>query len=274
MTPVSCPVCSNAIALEDVNMSEGIGLCRPCGKVFRLAQVAHDPQIALAEQELRDGKVPSKCRIDDSQPGLTVIRAAARFQPIATFLLVFAAFWSAMWVLLLILALVGLPKTNESPHDQGSVASQTGAEAGALLAPQGRTVIPAGSATRRDKDFPLTYLLMPFGFAAVLLNTGAAAAWFGEYRVSLGSAHGPKTGTVFFGVGPIGWNRRFDVASVRSVTIGDSGVRVNGQPRDGVIIEADRTVKFGSTLSDERRRWMAAVLRSRLERSNRVAKGT
>lgn len=273
MTPVACPVCSNAIALEDVNMSEGIGLCRPCGKVFKLVQVAQDPQIVLAEQELRAGKVPSKCRIDDTQSDLIVIRASARLQPIAIFLLVFAAIWNAMCVLLLIFALVGLPKTKAPPDDQGTVASQTGAEDGAVLAQQGRTVLPAGSASRRNADFPLTYLLVPFGFATVFLNAGAAAAWLGEYRVSLGSAHDPRAGTVFFGIGPIGWNRRFDVASVRSVTIGDSGVRVNGQPRDGVIVEADRTVKFGSTLSDERRRWMAAVLRSKLEGSSRVAKG-
>jgi hypothetical protein len=79
----------------------------------------------------------------------------------------------------------------------------------------------------------------------------------------IGSVHVQLDGqsaSVRTGIGPFRWRQRFDASCVRSVTIGRTEWQQNGKHKPVICIEADRTVKFGSMLSEERRNWLHAVL--------------
>jgi hypothetical protein len=66
----------------------------------------------------------------------------------------------------------------------------------------------------------------------------------------------PTDARVCTGIGPFDWHRRFDPAEVEKVH-----VRTNSEnPQETIVIEADRTLKFGSLLTDNRRQWTRAAL--------------
>lgn len=61
--------------------------------------------------------------------------------------------------------------------------------------------------------------------------------------------------------GPVGWKRKFDANDVNSITTELSRWwHRNNQPSCAIVISADRTLRIGAMLSDERRDWMAAAL--------------
>ena len=67
-------------------------------------------------------------------------------------------------------------------------------------------------------------------------------------------------GVVRTGVGRFCWSRRFDATKVRRVGMGETSWKQNDQAKPVIVIEADRTVKFGSMLAGERREWLRAAL--------------
>jgi hypothetical protein len=85
---------------------------------------------------------------------------------------------------------------------------------------------------------------------ALLLNAA------GKIEVSIAD----DEASVRTGVGFLVWRRRFDPAKVRGVSLGVTSWQTNGQPSQVIVIEADRTVKFGSLLQEERREWVQAIL--------------
>jgi hypothetical protein len=68
-------------------------------------------------------------------------------------------------------------------------------------------------------------------------------------------------GRVRTGFGPFNRTSRFDASRVKRVSIGQASTQQNAQRKALIQIEADRTVKFGATLPDERRAWMLGALR-------------
>ena len=65
----------------------------------------------------------------------------------------------------------------------------------------------------------------------------------------------------------LAWRRRFDPARVRRVGVGRTSWETNGKPNEVIAIEADRTIKFGSLLRDDRREWLQAILHELLVKS-------
>jgi len=70
----------------------------------------------------------------------------------------------------------------------------------------------------------------------------------------------------FTGVGPVGWKRRFNAVNVSSVRIGETTWQWNRRTKPAIVITChDGTaVRLGTVLADERRQWMAKVLRELL----------
>jgi hypothetical protein len=82
----------------------------------------------------------------------------------------------------------------------------------------------------------------------------------------------PTGGTVFTGVGPLGYRRRFMPSHVADVRIEDKQWRDSDgdrQQKTNIVIETKegKLIRFGSMLSNERRRFLAAILRKFLVRS-------
>ena len=80
-----------------------------------------------------------------------------------------------------------------------------------------------------------------------------------------------REGVVFTGIGSIGYKRRFDPADAAKVSISDTQWRdSDGDRRRQVHIFIDlrdgKRIKFGSSLSEERRKFVAAAVRKALMR--------
>lgn len=103
----------------------------------------------------------------------------------------------------------------------------------------------------------LCIFLIPFVTVGLIM----IGSWFtciaGDVRVVLQGA----TGAVSTGVGPIRWTRRFDASAVKRVGRSQTSWKQNDQSKPVIEIQADRTIKFGSVLSDERREWMIRTVR-------------
>jgi hypothetical protein len=103
----------------------------------------------------------------------------------------------------------------------------------------------------------LCVFLIPFVAVGTALSAGCLLCAGGKVVVNID----PREAVVATGIGPFLWRRRFNPREVKRVGVGRTKWESNGEHRELIAIEADRTIKFGSMLSDERRDWMRAVLR-------------
>lgn len=242
---IRCPTCHQPISPEEINITEGVGLCHTCDKLWRLRELAADPEDAAAKLAATDSP-PSGCRIRDLGSH-TVITVSCR-GALGCFFLFFATFWNSIVSFFLCAALGGLYTNLVGPLP--------------TWYPGANTQIQSGSQTATPNTMPLGMVigLLCFLIPFVLVGIGTAIAAImglvGRVTITLRG----QEATAFTGVGPIGWRRRFDASSVRTVRIRESGSSTNDQPNKHIVIEADKTVKIGLLLSDKRRRWLAGVL--------------
>ena len=101
--------------------------------------------------------------------------------------------------------------------------------------------------------------LTPFILVGLTMVATVALSLFG--RVSVRVA--PGGGRGFTGIGPLGWPRRFDPAQVTGVSVGKAAWQQNGQDVPAVVIDrrGRGPLRFGTTLTVERRAWLVAALR-------------
>lgn len=226
-------------------MGEGVGLCRGCNGLWRLGELAREPEEALSDQAAKLQGTPGGCSIrDDGQE--TVIRATCR-GPMGCFFLAFATFWNSITMVFVTIAGGALYTHVIGPLPGwfptfGSSGSKKG------MSPQSMSL---GAA------IGLCVFLIPF--VAVGLGTMIAALMglLGRTEVRLREGRG----RAFTGIGPIGWGRSFDATLVRQVRVLKSRSETNGREGRHIVIEADQRVELGGMLSEPRRRWMAGVLR-------------
>lgn len=265
MSGTKCPTCGGVIVEDDINIKEGVGLCRACDKLWRLGElaegsVAYDGPFAKVVNKLvstsgdevitdaeMPAAVPSGCWLSDSGTQIVVgakCRSASGF-----FFLIFATFWNSIVSVFVLIAAGGL-YTNligTLPSWFPMAGNSSGGKHGGMTA----STMPLG----------MTLFLCVFLIPFVLVGAGTAAAalvgLFGKVEVRLNG----REGVAFTGVGAIGWKRAFEADLVRNVKIGDAGSSTNNKPDRTVIIEANRRIKIGTMLSEERQRWFAGALR-------------
>ncbi|MCX5659529.1 MAG: hypothetical protein NTW19_07370 [Planctomycetota bacterium] len=242
-----CPACGAAIAIDDINIQEGVGLCRACGRLSRLADMVEACEWAGVSEE-----PPAGCRLDDDGARIAV-RASARTVGGMLGVLAICLFWNGIVSVFLLVAIGGLythlvgplPAWFPAPSGQGS--------------PGGAGSGSNGFQTLGETLF-LCVFLTPFVLVGLALIGGLVFAAAGEVRVQLDGA----AGSVWTGVKFIGWTQRFDASAVTRVTIGNASWPKNDQVQKNIEIHADRRVKFGSGLPEARRLWMTMVLRTLL----------
>lgn len=259
-----CPACNSDIAIADVNISQGVLLCRACGKLSSLAQAAGlTPGVAPASGSLAgvghgaievnsrvDLPVPSGCA--ESRVG-GVWRAQARARgPIGIFLLIFAAFWNLITFAALVVMLVYTGKGTPALTAEDDVPRE--------LVEQAEREAQAAAEGNLSDDWVSVLMLTPFVFVGLGMGFAGVLLFFGRNEVRIEGTNS----SVFFGVGNVGRRRRFDATRVTQITMGYSNVRVNGQPTRLITIHADRNLSFGSMLREDRAHWLAVVSRREL----------
>ncbi len=235
------------IATEDVNVSEGVAVCRACGKVWRLSELARSVEDEAADCAA-GREPPAGCQVID-HGNQTVILASARTWS-AWGLAAATVFWNSIVSIFLLMAggalythLVG-PLPSWYPIGGSTPVNVNGTATTVATMSLGMAIF-------------LCVFLTPFVMIGAGLIAYTLHAAFGRVEVTLRGSEA----WVFTGLGSIGWRRPFNPAKVTTARIKNSTWEVNGEPQKMIVITADKDVKLGMFLPDTRRLWLAGVLR-------------
>jgi len=236
-----CPKCNRAILGDDVNAAKDIAYCRACN-------LAHKLSVLINTCELMHGvdvnSPPPGIRCDVRGGSLSVA-ATHRALGVAIGTLAFALFWNGIVSIFVLLAIAGtlnnlhvpVPAWFPSPDMNGSPMSA------------GMTVF-------------MWIFLTPFivigsvMIGAFLMTVGGRT----EVQVDRNES------SVFTGIGLLGYRRHFMASEILDVRMDDRQWRDSdgdSHRKTSIVIEtrAGRVIRFGSMLTAERRKFMAAVLR-------------
>lgn len=264
---ITCPVCRKEIGPDDVNVGADVAYCRACNSASKLSAIAgefSDRREALREQVT--GGVGGGSQDSAGGGGETIpapdllhpprgywyrddgmearVGASCRSVGNAAFMLVFALFWNSVVSVFVVTNIastlqhmgVSLPAWFPSP---------SGGQGAGM--PLGMTVF-------------LWLFLAPFIAIGLFTLAMAVTALVGHVEVRVREARG----TVFVGVGPVGWRRRFDVPGVRQVRIGETAWRENNRTKPVVVLVGEEELRFGSMLSHDKRMFIAGAVRNLL----------
>lgn len=221
-----------------MNIEEGVALCPSCGELTRLSELLQD------QRPIHDILIapPSGCCIEHNGSGAT-IRVSTRSWYGFLLPLAFALFWNAIVSMFLITAAAGIYSNFVGPLPDWI---------------PGQFVDEGKIGEHMDKGMAvfLCVFLIPFVVAGLFMIGLALMGLLGKIEVVL-----QETGSwVGAGVGFIQWRRRFDAKQVRSVSL----IPVTREPTVGnnqrLELVANRTVRFASTIPEQRQEWLKAVL--------------
>jgi hypothetical protein len=169
----------------------------------------------------------------------TVICASARSLPTAVMMAFMAVFWNGItWFFVL-----------------SAAASTVHHLGGGIPAWAPGPLHSAGSGMPLAMALFVWIFIMPFVAIGLMLIAAFLVSLTGRIEVRVRD----HRGSVFIGVGPIVWRRRFDPVEVKSVSIGETTWAQNEQRKPVVVIDCGRKIRFGSTLPEERRAWLGAI---------------
>lgn len=234
-----CPKCGARIPSADINVGEGVAMCRGCDTLSRLGDLV----AAGDESQLREAaKAEAPEGVTVSDDGVQfVAEASCRSTPGALAMLGIGLFWNGIVSVFVCVAIA-----STLHHVLGHVPSW-------FPMPGKPTDIPLGVLLF------MWLFLTPFMLIGLVLFASFLLSVAGRVRVSVRE----DEGRIFTGVGSVGYTQRFDASSVRHVTVERKQWRdSDGDSRSQtyVCIKADRDVKFGSMIPDVRRRYLAGIL--------------
>jgi hypothetical protein len=235
----TCPSCKAVIPADDCNVATDVALCRACNQTHSLASPTVgsglDPGVDPADP-------PRGAWYHDDGRGVR-IGASTRTAGGFVAALLFCLFWNG-----LVSVFVGAAIA--------STLNLLGLGVPAWMPPPKMN----GSTMGAGMTIGLWVFLTPFIAIGLVLLAAVAMCLAGRMEVRVTPDHGE----VFTGVGPVGWRRRFDPAAVRRVALNNRRWRdSDGDPRSQVevVIETpERTIRFGSSLTEARRRFVASAL--------------
>ncbi len=242
MVTPTCPKCRQLIASDDVNVTADVAFCRTCNLAARLSELVEgtgiDPNLDL-------GRPPRGAWQRASGLG-TVIGATHRSLGGAIGMFLFAAFWNGIVSVFVVLAvastlkLLGMATPDWMPNPRMN-----------------------GSAMGVGVTIFLWLFLTPFIAVGLAVIAGFLSCLGGKTEVRIRD----WKGEIFTGMGSLGWKRKFNTEAVKNVRIKERQWRdSDGDRRRSTHILSEllegKPLKFGSSLTDERRQFVAAALRA------------
>ncbi|MEM8667913.1 MAG: hypothetical protein AAGG48_10380 [Planctomycetota bacterium] len=244
-----CPVCDQSISADDINLKEGVALCPSCGKLIRLSelnlsgrpnqQVIHEPPAGCSASPVGNG---------------AVVRATLRSLAGCVMCFVFAAFWNGIVSVFVLVAIAGLYANLIGPVPDWFPAP--GVENGEPImndAPMGM-----------GETLFLCVFLIPFVTIGLVLIGVMLVQLCGRVEVVI-QQEGSFVAT---GVGFLKYKKHFDPNQVSSIEFSHTSWQSDGEAKRVLEIKSDRTIKFGSMLTDDRIEWMRVVLYELVMNSN------
>jgi hypothetical protein len=238
VTP-TCPHCKHVIPSEDVNVANDIAFCRNCNLTHRLSSLA----LGVTVDPAVDISRPPKGTWFQRDGSGVRLGATHRSLGQALGLLFVSLFWNGIVSVFVCLAAastlqhlgIPLPHWFPAPNSKGSPI------------PVGFTLF-------------LWLFLTPFIAVGVAMLAGFLSALAGhtELRIQGGELE------IFSGIGPIGFRKRVTTSQINDVRIDDRRWRDSDgdsrRQRQIVIETNNKPIKFGSSLTEERRQFVAAAL--------------
>jgi hypothetical protein len=240
-TPI-CSKCRQVIPSDDINVAQDVAYCRQCNISYRLSDLTSGND-ASAYVDLNRPPAGAWYRSDG---GGTVIGATNRSLGAAFFMVIFALGWNSIVSMFVVFAIAGTlhilhipapawfpaPKMNGGDMGTGSVLF-------------------------------MWLFLTPFIAVGLMVLSIALSSLFGRTEVKIENTRG----TLFTGVGPVGWKRQFDTTQVKNVRISESYNR-NGNNTAAILLETreGKQFKLGSLLSNERRQFVLGAMQKALVR--------
>lgn len=245
MTP-TCSKCRSVIASDDVNVANDLAYCRTCNLSYKLSALTSGAELD-AGVDLHNPPPGAWYRSDGSG---TAVGATHRSLVGAFGALAFALFWNGIVSVFVLVAIAGtlrnlgipLPHWFPAPNMNGSPMSV------------GMTIF-------------LWIFLTPFIVVGFVMIGAFLSCLAGQTEVRIRNA----SGQVFTGIGTLGYTRRFDASSVKAVSINDQQWRDSDGDRRRktyIVLETreGKRIKFGSMLTEERRKFMASAVRKAVVR--------
>jgi len=240
MPTPTCPQCRRVIASDDINVAKDVAYCRDCNISYPLSELTYGG----GEDVNIDLHRPPKGAWYRSDGAGTTIGATNRSVGAALGLMFFALFWNGIVSMFVCFAIAGTLHNLNAPLPAW---------------------FPAPKMNGGNMGWGETLFLWLFLTPFICIGLGVAAACltslFGRTEVKIESSQG----TIFTGVGAIGWKRKFDTSEIQSVRM--SQRRNNdGQDTYTVLMETrnGKQLKLGSLLTNERRRFVLGALRKTL----------
>lgn len=237
---LSCPKCGSEIQGEDVNVSKDAAYCRACNLALRFSELVSKSDLMAGVDFNRP---PSGVEFSTLGGKLTV-RATLRSMGGAIGALAVALFWNGIVSVFVMLAV------SSTLH---------------LLGVSVPNWFPAPEMNDSTMGLGMTLFMWLFLTPFILIGTMMIGALFlclaGRTDIQIDSSEG----TVFTGVGPFGYRRRFLTSQVSDVRIEDRQWRDSDgdrQRKTCIVIEMQngRLVRIGSSLTEERRKYVGALL--------------
>jgi hypothetical protein len=237
MRTPTCSKCGKTIPPDDVNVAGDVAFCRSCNLAYPLSSLASG--VALdAKVDLH--QPPPGCWHRRTGMG-SLAGASHRSLAMALPLLGVALFWNGIVSVFVLLAvsstlhLLGVPVPEWFPAPRMNDESM-----GA-----GMTIFLWIFLT----PFIVIGLGMIGGFLSCVAGKTEVIVDRGMVRISTG-------------IGPVRWNRKFQASELKEIRMEESRSNNNdGGRKQEIILElkSGRSIKFGSMLRDERRRFLAAA---------------
>jgi hypothetical protein len=246
-----CPRCHQPLPFAELRVADDLAPCPACGETHRLSQLlASAEKLAAArEHETEISSEPPSGAWRRFEADGVRLGATHRSLAVAALMLGSALFWNGIVTLFVIVATISTLRHFgfEPPLGTGPFRFEPGdtPSGGGLLF--------------------LWLFLTPFMFVGACLIVAFLNALCGRTEIRLTA----NSGTLFSGVGPLGRTRRFDPATARSlrpefkISASDGDENVTATV---LVLECEgaKPLRFASSLSETRRRFLEANLRELL----------
>ncbi len=234
LTP-TCSKCHRVIPGDDINVANDVAYCRQCNLAYKLSELAHTE----LDLNLNLNNPPAGAwYLQDGTK--TVAGATNRSWGMALGMLAAGLFWNGIVSVFVLANIAGtlhnmhisLPAWFPAPKMDGGMSV-------------GMTIF-------------LWIFLTPFMAIGLIIISTFFSAVAGKTEVQIQN----DQGTVFIGIGPIGIRRRFNPGAIKEISV-RSDQNSKGQQSTFIVLETreGRLIKFGTLLREDRRNFLAAVIR-------------
>lgn len=242
MVSPTCTRCRRVIPQDDVNVAKDVAYCRICNLACRLSAMTDASELTSGVDLAR----PPAGAWQQREGMNTVIGASSRSVGAALGALAAGLFWNGIVSIFVLFALAGTLKN-----------------LGIALP----AWFPAPTMNEQPMSVGMTIFLWlfltPFILIGMMLMGAFLLAAAGRTELSIGRSEA----SVFTGIGPIGYRRRFDPQAVTDVRLDlRRWQNDSGRPQTCIVIESasGKRLTCGALLPEDRKRFVAAAVRHAL----------